>query len=512
VKRLPALMVQGTSSWAGKSLLATVLCRHFARAGLRVAPFKAQNMSNNARVVAGGEIGTAQWLQARAAGIEPDVRMNPVLVKPEGETRSQVIVLGQAHRELSDAEWRERPPSLWPVIEDAYCSLAADVDLVVIEGAGSPAEINLRDTDLANMAMARLADAPVLLVCDIDRGGAFAHLYGTWALLDEDDRARIAGFVLNRFRGDAELLAPAPAMLSELTGVPTLGVVPMVAHGLPDEDGAAPDSPGARPGAPRVAIVRYPTASNLDEFKPLEQVATVIWAARPRDLEGCDLVILPGSKHVAADLAWLRERGLEPALRAHCDAGGMLLGVCGGLQMLGAELADRSGRDGDARGLGMLPLRTTLGPEKLLAQRTRATFAALDGAWARLAGLEVVGYEIRHGATEPAADASAAGDARGEVAGRAGSAALTAGDAAILALPGGLGWAKGPVLGVYLHGLLEDPAVVEALLGRRPARSLDDAIDELTDRVMAHLDVQRVNCLASSAGSRPGSEREARSS
>jgi adenosylcobyric acid synthase len=360
------------------------------------------------------------------------------------------------------------------------------------------------------MAMARLAGAPVLLVCDIDRGGAFAHLYGTWALLDEDDRARIAGFVLNRFRGDPALLAPAPAMLSELTGVPTLGVVPMVAHGLPDEDGAAPGSPPAAPGAPRVAIVRYPTASNLDEFKPLEQVASVVWAAAPADLAGCELVILPGSKHVAADLAWLRERGLEGALRAHRDAGGRLLGVCGGLQMLGTELADRSGRDGDARGLGLLALRTTLGPEKLLAQRTRAAFAALDGGWARLAGLDVAGYEIRHGETVPAAGGETGADDRPLSEVPAGEE--PAGTATVAALPGGLGWARGPVLGVYLHGLLEDPAVVEAVLGRRPERSLDDAIDELTDRVMAHLDVQLVNCLASSAGSRPGSEREARSS
>lgn len=197
-------MVQGTSSWAGKSMLSTALCRHCARQGLRVAPFKAQNMSNNARVVAGGEIGAAQYLQARAARCEPDVRMNPVLVKPETDGRSQVILRGVADRELSALDWRARAPHLWPAVEESFRSLSEEFELVVVEGAGSPAEINLRDTDLANMRVARLADAAVLLVCDIDRGGALAHLYGTWALLDDEDRSRVRAFVLNRFRGELD--------------------------------------------------------------------------------------------------------------------------------------------------------------------------------------------------------------------------------------------------------------------------------------------------------------------
>jgi len=210
---MPALMVQGVSSWAGKSLLTTALVRFFARRGVRVAPFKGQNMSNNARVVAGGEIGVAQYLQALAAGIEPDVRMNPVLVKPEGERQSQVIVNGRPNAELSARAWRERGPALWPPIETALRALLADFELVVIEGAGSPAEINLRSTDLTNMRVAHAADAPVILVADIDRGGAFAHLYGTWSLLDRPERASIRAFVLNKFRGDPSLLAPAPAEL-----------------------------------------------------------------------------------------------------------------------------------------------------------------------------------------------------------------------------------------------------------------------------------------------------------
>src|SRR6266849_8234023 len=221
-----ALMVQGTSSSAGKSLITTALARAMRRRGIDVAPFKAQNMSNNARVVDGGEIGTAQYLQALAAGVEPDVLMNPVLVKPEGDNRSQVVILGRPDLELSALPWRERASRLWAAIEGALESLQREHEFVLMEGAGSPAEISLRDTDLANMRTAASAGARVIVVADIDRGGAFAHLYGTWALLPEEDRARIAGFVLNKFRGDALLLAPAPAQLAELTGVPTVGVLP----------------------------------------------------------------------------------------------------------------------------------------------------------------------------------------------------------------------------------------------------------------------------------------------
>jgi adenosylcobyric acid synthase len=466
-------MVQGTSSWAGKSLLATALCRHFARRGVRVAPFKGQNMSNNARVVDGGEIGVAQELQARAAGVAPDVRMNPVLVKPEGPARSQVVVRGRVDRELSRRAWRERPTALWPHVAGALRELLADFDLVVCEGAGSPAEINLADTDLANMRVAREADAPVLLVCDIHRGGAFAHLYGTWALLAAEDRARVRGFVLNGFRGDPGLLAPGPRRLEELTGVPALGVVPRLAHGLPDEDGVAERAPAG--SGPRVAVVRYPTASNLDEFRALEQVARVVWARAPRDLEEAELVVLPGSKHVAADLAWLRACGLDSALAARVAAGERVLGVCGGLQLLGEALEDDAGVEGgSATGLGLLPLRTAFAPEKAV-RRTTARFAALAAPWDALAGREVHGYEIRHGRTRPTGPALAA-------------------------LPDGLGWAAGPVLGVVLHGLLEDPEVVRALLGVAPERSLDAVLDALADDVGAHLDLPAIDALAGVAG------------
>lgn len=468
---MSALMVQGTSSWAGKSLIATALCRHFARRGVRVAPFKAQNMSNNARVVSGGEIGTAQYLQAVAAGVEPQVRMNPVLVKPETDTRSQVVVRGVVDGELSARPWRERSAVLWPIVAESLASLLRDYDLVLLEGAGSPAEINLADCDMTNLRSADAADASVLIVCDIDRGGAFAHLYGTWALLGEKHRARIGGFVLNGFRGDPELLADAPQRLERQTGVPLVGVVPRLAHGLPDEDGVAEPPEAAGHGRPRVAAVTYPTASNLDELKSLEQVADLRLARHPAHLDGAELIVLPGSKQVAADLRWLREAGFEDAIRARLDAGARLVGICGGLQMLGRVLHDPVGVDSEGEGLGLLPLATTFERDKLVSRGAVRFRSTLGGRWSALAGLELAGYEIRHGRTRPCEPVEEA-------------------------LPDGRGWASGAVLGVTVHGLLESPEIVAALLGRAPARSLDAAIDELTDGVVAALDVEHVERLA----------------
>ncbi len=463
-------MVQGTSSWAGKSLIATALCRHFARLGVRVAPFKAQNMSNNARVVAGGEIGTAQYLQARAAGVEPEVRMNPILIKPEADTQSQVVVNGVADPELSATPWRQWAEVLWPTAAVALSSLLEDYELVVLEGAGSPAEINLADCDMTNLRSAAAADAAVLMVCDVDRGGAFAHLYGTWALLEPAQRERIGGFVLNKFRGDPDLLDGAPQRLQELTGVPLAGVVPWIRHALPDEDGvAAPlESPAGRP---RVEVIAYPAASNLDEMKPLEQVADLRFRRRASELGNPDLLILPGSKHVAADLRWLRESGFEAVLWERLSSGTRLLGICGGMQMLGNELRDPEGMDGAGEGLGLLPLVTTFDREKLV-RRTPARFSPdLPDPWKALAGRELEGYEIRHGHTAAA--------------GRAAEA-----------LEGGLGWAYGRVLGISLHGLFEQPELVAALLGTAAPRPLDAALDELADAVVHALDLEIVERLA----------------
>jgi adenosylcobyric acid synthase len=456
-----ALMVQGTSSWAGKSLITTALARACRRRGVDVAPFKAQNMSNNARVVRGGEIGTAQYLQARAAGVEPDVFMNPVLVKPEGDNRSQVVVLGSPDLELSRLPWRARGPLLWPVIEQSLRKLLASHELVLIEGAGSPAETNLRDTDLANMRTAVAANARVLLVADIDRGGAFAHLYGTWAMLSESDRALLAGFVLNKFRGDPALLAPGPEQLERLTGVPTLGVVPWLEHGLPDEDGAA--VPIGSSGRPVVAVVRYPTASNLDEFKLLEQVADLRWAHRPDEIDSCDLAILPGSKHVAGDLSWLRASGIADAIAKRARAGETILGICGGMQMLGERVDDQAGVDGSAEGLSLLPLLTRFAASKHL-ERTATRFNRMSGPWRALSGMAFCGYQIRHGRTEATAPAEAA-------------------------LPDGLAYVNGGVLGVYLHGLFEEPRVLDALFHEKPSRTLEATFDGLADAIEEHLDV-----------------------
>jgi adenosylcobyric acid synthase len=464
------VMVLGTSSGAGKSWLATALCRWYARQGLRVAPFKAQNMSNNARVVAmpdgrAGEIGSAQYFQALAAGATPDVRMNPVLLKPERDTASQVVVLGQVDAALGDVPWRERSAQLWPVARDALDALRAEFDVVVIEGAGSPAEINLHDCDYVNLRVAMHAQARCLLVADIDRGGAFAHLYGTWALLPPEARALLRGFVLNRFRGDAALLEPGPQQLERLTGVATLGVVPMVwHHGLPDEDGVHDERSHAA-GEVRltIGIVAYPRISNLDEFQPLRNLpgVRVRWVRTPAEVAGCDWVILPGSKNTGADLRWLRAQALDRAIAAHAAQGGRVLGICGGLQMLGEALIDPVDIDGNGPGLGLLPLVTRFAAEKTVCRST-VRFEPLVGAWSALAGLEVSGYEIHQGQTVQHA---------GMAAGR-------------IALAGGLGWQDeaGNVLGVYVHGLFEQPVVLHALFGAS-APTLETVFDGLADVV-----------------------------
>ncbi|TXT40159.1 MAG: adenosylcobyric acid synthase [Comamonadaceae bacterium] len=443
------IMVLGTTSGAGKSWLTTALCRHYARQGLKVVPFKAQNMSNNARVVASsngqGEIGSAQYFQALAAKAEPEVRMNPLLLKPEADTHSQVVLLGQVSEELTAMPWRGRSLKVWPQIAAALDALRAENDVVVIEGAGSPAEINLSSSDIVNMRVAKHCQAACLLVTDIDRGGAFAHLYGTWALLPPDERALIKGFVLNKFRGDAALLAPAPQMLQDLTGVPTVATLPMWwQHGLPEEDGVFDDRSIAK-GAVNltVAVIAYPRISNLDEFQPLKNIPglKLQWVRSPSELAGLkptDWIILPG------------------------------LGVCGGLQMLGEALIDPHGIDGNAPGLGLLPLVTVFEADKTV-QHTRACFSHLTGFWHALAGVSVSGYEIHHGQT---AQHPAMADA---------------GNVALEVLPGGLGWcnAQGNVLGLYLHGLFEDPAVLKVLFGTN-APTLDAVFDGLADYISTH--------------------------
>lgn len=465
------VMVLGTTSGAGKSWIATALCRWYARQGLKVAPYKAQNMSNNARVVEGGEIGSAQYFQALAARARPEVRMNPLLLKPERDTHSQVVLMGQVDEALSALPWRGRSERVWPQLARALDELRAENDVVVIEGAGSPAEINLMASDIVNLRIARHARARCLLATDIDRGGAFAHLYGTWALLPEADRALLAGFVLNKFRGDASLLAPAPEQLREMTGVPVVATLPMWwQHGLPEEDGVFDDRSRSSGAVTRtVAVIAYPRISNLDEFQPLKNVPGVrlVWARAPADVAGADWIVLPGSKHTSGDLAWLRAQGLDRAVAEHAARGGAVLGVCGGLQMLGEALVDPHGIDGNAPGLGLLPLVTVFERDKTVRRR-EAAFGTLAGAWAALSDVTVAGYEIHHGQT--AAHPQMAGD---------GGAVM----------PGGLAWqnARGNVLGLYLHGLFEDPAALQALFGVA-APTLDATFDGLADFIDNHFD------------------------
>jgi adenosylcobyric acid synthase len=474
------VMVLGTTSGAGKSWLATALCRWYARQGLKVAPFKAQNMSNNARVVEGGEIGSAQYFQALAARAVPEVRMNPLLLKPERDTHSQVVLLGQVHPELTAMPWRGRSERVWPQIARSLDELREENDLVVIEGAGSPAEINLMASDIVNLRVARHADARCLLVTDIDRGGAFAHLYGTWALMPPQDRQLLRGFVLNRFRGDASLLAPAPQDLERLTGVPTVATLPMWwQHGLPEEDGLYDE--GSRGGphdataaaARTVAVIAYPRISNLDEFQPLARLPGIRlrWVRTPAELEGAHTIVLPGSKNTSGDLAWLRAQGLDRAVAAHAQAGGAVLGICGGLQMLGEALIDPHGIDGNAPGLGLLPLVTVFERDKTVRRREAVFLGDVPGPWAALSGVALQGYEIHHGQTALHPALAAAGELAHPV------------------LPDGLGWrnAAGNVLGCYLHGLFEDAKLLRALYGSQ-VPTLDSVFDGLADFIDQHFD------------------------
>lgn len=392
-----SLMVMGTASDVGKSVIVTALCRAFARAGVRVAPFKAQNMSNNAAVCPdGGEVGRAQAVQAEACGLEPAVDMNPVLLKPESETGCQVVIHGRARFCMRTHAYHRYRAEAWPAIVASYRALAARFDLIVIEGAGSAAEINLREHDLVNWAIAELADAPVLLVADIDKGGVFASLVGTMALLAPAERARVRGFVINKFRGDRRLLESGLRFLAERTGVPVLGVLPYV-HELriPQEDAAALDTAPARsPQKPvTVGVVRLPRISNYTDFAPLEDEPDVAvrYLSDPAAAPPLDVVCLPGSKSTVADLRWVRGAGWEDSIVRHLRDGGWVVGICGGYQMLGQHISDPrrvESETAETVGLGLLDVVTTFAPEKVTAHISGQDLAS---------GLSISGYEIHAG-------------------------------------------------------------------------------------------------------------------
>lgn len=444
-------------------------------------------MSNNSRVVAAGdggygEIGSAQYFQALAAGVVPTVDMNPVLLKPERDTGSQVVAHGRVETSLSRQPWRERSAALAAVARESFERLADGHELLVIEGAGSPAEINLAAHDYFNLGAARWAQEKgklhALLVADIDRGGALAHLHGTCALLPADLRGDLRGFILNKFRGDAALLAPGPQMLQQLTGVPVAGVIPMQRdHGLPDEDGLYVTNPGD--SGPRIAIIAWPHVSNLDEFHPLARASRVRWVREPAQIETADIVILPGSKQVSGDLAWLHTSGLAPAVRRHATAGKPLLGICGGLQVLGQILDDPEGLDGDPHGpisgLGLLPLSTCYAaPKRVVAAPVQ--FLNLAPPWDALSGLVVPAYEIRNGITAPTCVTPHASEVLRDSSGR------------------GIGWQSGAVLGVYAHGLFERAPVMHALFGAC-VPTLDASLDALADLIERHIDAGTLAAL-----------------
>ncbi|MGC1732658.1 MAG: cobyric acid synthase [Pseudonocardiaceae bacterium] len=476
-----ALLVAGTTSDAGKSVLVAGICRWLARRGISVAPFKAQNMSNNSVVTPdGGEIGRAQAMQAAACGIEPEVRLNPVLLKPGSDRCAQVVVLGHAAGMVSAASYRNRKAELLDVVVGALTALRAEYEVVICEGAGSPTEINLRSTDIANMGLARAAGLPVLVVGDIDRGGVLAHLFGTLALLSGADQALVAGFVINKFRGDPDLLAPGLAQLQALTGRRSYGVLPFCdSLWLDAEDSLAHTADGVvgRPAPPegtqwlRVAAVRLPRISNGTDVEALacEPGVAVRYVTEPSRLADADLVVLPGSKSTVADLSWLNRTGLAAAVMAHAGAGRPVLGICGGYQMLARRITDHveSGA-GEVAGLGLLDLEVVFDPVKHLA---RPSGTAL--------GEPVAGYEIHHGRV------------------------VHRGDPPLVAGPDD-GSDGGHVLGTHWHGLFENDAFRRALLRRvahladrpgfRPAPDTSFAalrgaqLDLLGDLVAAHLD------------------------
>ena len=486
MSKATCIMVQGTMSGAGKSLLCAALCRIFAQDGWRVAPFKSQNMALNSFVTRDGlEMGRAQVVQAQAAGVEPDVRMNPILLKPSSDIGSQVIVNGEVRGQMPAAEYFRRKKQLIPDILAAYNSLAEDFDIIVIEGAGSPAEINLKADDIVNMGLAKLVDAPVLLVGDIDRGGVFAQLFGTVELLEPDERARIKGLIINKFRGDVGILRPGLAMLEEKTHLPVFGVVPYLKADIEDEDSLSDRLQVKNAVKPLdAAIVRLPHISNFTDFMPLEQhpLLGVRYVQTTRELGAPDCVILPGTKNTVDDLLWLRQCGLEAAISKLAQRGTPVLGVCGGYQMLGQTLADpegtESGRPQTLRGLGLLPTQTTFAAEKRRTQ-SQATVTAEP-----FAGAHLTGYEIHTGRT-------------------------TVQGAPLCTLADGTpeGCVQGQVFGTYLHGLFDSGELTEqfaAYLCRR--KGIDPAaaapismqeyrtqqLDLLADGVRHNLDLAAV--------------------
>ena len=475
------IMIQGTMSNAGKSLLCAGLCRIFRQDGYRVAPFKSQNMALNSFITAdGGEMGRAQVVQAEAAGIEPDVRMNPILLKPTTDVGSQVIVNGVVQGNMRAMEYYRRKREFVPAVLEAYDSLAAENDIIVIEGAGSPAEINLKQEDIVNMGLAKLVDAPVLLVGDIDRGGVFAQLYGTVALLEPEEKARIKGTIVNKFRGDRKILEPGLVTLEHLCGVPVAGVIPYVYVDIDDEDSLS--TRFTRDTGRKdidLAVIRLPRISNFTDFAPFERFenVSVRYVEKVSDLHDPDMILLPGTKSTIADLKWLRESGLEAAILKAASTGTPIFGICGGYQMLGRSVSDpeqvEAAGISEISGMNLLDMDTLFRGEKVQTQ-TEGIFENIPGLFSCLNGRAYQGYEIHMGRSMER------------------RSAVTC---------------KGNVYGSYIHGSFDAPGVAEAILGALcrkkgldPARlgSFDPKAykeaqyDKLADAVRSGLDMELV--------------------
>ncbi|MGN1025811.1 MAG: cobyric acid synthase [Faecousia sp.] len=432
------IMIQGTMSNVGKSLLCAGLCRIFKQDGYRVAPFKSQNMALNSFITKnGGEMGRAQVVQAEAAGISPDVRMNPILLKPTTDVGSQVIVNGVVQGNMRAMEYYRRKRDYIPAVMEAYHSLENEYDIIVIEGAGSPAEINLKQEDIVNMGLAQLVDAPVLLVGDIDRGGVFAQLYGTVALLEEEERTRIKGTIVNKFRGDRSILEPGIRILEDLCKVPVAGVIPYVHVDVDDEDSLSERfTRSAERKLLDIAVIRLPRISNFTDFSPFERYANVSlrYVDKVSDLHQPDMILLPGTKSTISDLKWLRESGLEAAVHKLAAAGTLLFGICGGYQMLGKSISDPNQVEAagltEIAGMGLLPIDTVFHGEKVQTQ-TQGTFEGIAGMLSGLNGIAYDGYEIHMGRSAQK-------------------------------LPVVIG--SGNVYGSYIHGLFDAPNVADTIL------------------------------------------------
>lgn len=461
-----AIMIQGTMSNAGKSLIAAGLCRIFRQDGFRTAPFKSQNMALNSYITSEGlEMGRAQVVQAQAAGVLPEAAMNPILLKPTNDVGSQVIVMGKPMGTMPAREYFQYKKKLIPVIQKAYEKLDQEYDIIVIEGAGSPAEINLKQDDIVNMGMARMAKAPVLLAGDIDRGGVFAQLYGTVMLLEEEERRYIKGLIINKFRGDRTILEPGADMIEKLCQIPVAGIVPYIKADIEDEDSLSSrlDS-RAEKALLDIAVIRFPRLSNFTDFNVFSCIdgVSVRYVERAAELSRPDLVILPGTKNTIGDLLWMRQNGLEAAILKAAASGTPVFGICGGYQMMGKRLADRQGLESgtentEIRGMGLLDTETEFEEEKMRTQVT-GVFETLPGIFSALSGKSVSGYEIHMGRTRYMAEAKpmlklSEHQIQGE-----GSRTKP-----VPEKPDGC--FEENVCGTYVHGIFDAPGIAEALAG-----------------------------------------------